>query len=112
MHRDIVANNPKVGMKFMYHRRDGLWLFKIVSISGDYIIYDYKYYKGGKSRKTIELHELVRWCDYECRVGWAGGSSNHIDRWKVFIASGSSSSEYPVIRLILVDHLSNPTWEV
>jgi len=112
MHRDIVADNPKIGMKFMYHRRDGLWFFKIVSISDEYIRYDYKYYKGGKARKSIELEELVHWCDRECRVGWASGSSNHIDRWKVFITSGSEGSDFPVIRVILVDNLSNPTWEV
>lgn len=109
MDRDIVADSPKLGMTFMYHRRDGLWLFKVSSISGDYIVYDYKYYKGGKARASVEIEELVDWC---AGIGWSGGSSNHIDRWKTFIIRGSESGDWIVHRVILVDSNRAPSWEV
>jgi hypothetical protein len=112
MHKDIVADNPKVGMEFMYHRRDGLWMFKVASISEGYIIYEYKYYKGSKPRDRLTIEELVHWCDHECKVGWSNGSSNTLERWKMFVSTGGENSDYPVCRVILVDQMADPSWEV
>lgn len=112
MHREIVANSPQLGMTFMYHRRDGLWLFRISTMDSEYIVYEYKYYKGGRRRDRVELEELVDWCKYDCQVGWSRGSSNSFDRWKMFISRGSEESDYPVRRVILVDYMTTPSWEV
>jgi hypothetical protein len=107
MHTDIVAESPKVGMEFMYHRRDGLWLFKVDSMDSDYITYKYKYYKGRKARARVDLQELLDYCDGK---PWERGSMNTYERWKKFITRGSEGQDFAVMRIEIVKHLTNPTW--
>lgn len=112
MHRHLIANHPELEMTFMYHRRDGLWLFRVSSIDGDYVEYKYIYYKGGESRARVDVDTLVDWCENISQVGWSNGSSNSIERWKKFIGYGGEGDDYPLIRVILVDHNTEPSWEV
>jgi hypothetical protein len=111
MHRNLVAYSPELNMEFMYHRSDGLWLFKVIEVSDEYVTYNYKFYRGSQIRRQVTIKELLRWCND--RVEWSGGSINRRDRWERFILDGTndSSSECSVYRIILAE-APEPSWEV
>jgi hypothetical protein len=106
MHRTFVAMNPTVGLEFMYHRSDGLWLFKIDKVRDGKVYYRYVYYKGRENRRHVSLHDLV---DYADGRDWKGGTWNAVTKWRRFMLDPESAT---VQRIEVYNGTFEPDWEV
>jgi len=106
MHRTFVAMNPTVGLQFMYHRSDGLWLFNVQRIEEAGIYYKYVYYKGREGRMNISLQDLVEYAEERT---WKGGSWNKVTRWRRFILEPDSAT---IHRIEVYNGSFEPDWEL